>query len=125
MAWLFIKLGIRFLIFGLVVCLISHRSEKVSIKPKFALPLVALVFALLNTGIYWVAKPLLNLATLGMLWIFIPFVLNACFLYATARLIKYLRVEMEIKGILTMAWLALLLTAAHGVLYVALDVLAT
>lgn len=124
MTWLLIKLAIRLVVFGLVFGFVAFRSKKISIQPRWALPAVALVFALLNTGIYWVAKPMLNLATLGMLWVLTPLVINTIFLWLTQRLLKYVRVEMKTDGMFTTLWLASLLTLAQGVLYVILDMIA-
>jgi len=121
MTWLLIKLCIRVVVFGLVFGFASWRSKSVTIKPRLALPVVALVFALLNVGLYWMLSPVLNLATMGAAWMFMPFIINAVFLLITGRLLKRLRVEMQLAGIFTIVWLAALLTAAHGVLYVALD----
>ena len=119
MTWMLIKLAIRLVVFGAVFWFATWKNQKVTIKPKYALPLVALVFGLLNVGLYWLAKPILNLATFGTLWIALPLFLNGLFLYATNRLLKHL----EIKGMLTMLWLAVLLTVAHGALYLGLDVI--
>lgn len=114
---LFVEIAVRIVVFGLVVGWVSYRNPNVTVRPKAALPLVALVFALLNTGIYWLAKPLLTIATLGMLSFALPFVLNGLFLYMTTRLLKYARVRVEISSAMTLLWLAALLTAAHGLIY--------
>lgn len=123
MTWLLLKVLIRFAVFGLVFGVVAHRSDRVEIRPRLALPVVALVFALLNTGMYWVAKPVLNLATLGTLWVFMPLVLNGAFLWATHRLSRIMRIHMRVDGLATMLRLAVLLTVAHGALYVLLDIL--
>lgn len=117
MTWILIKLGIRFGVFGAVFGFAIWKNEKVNVEPKYAIPLVAAVFALLNMGLYWVAKPVLNLATFGSLAFVMPFILNTVFLYVTNRLIRPLKID----GILTMAWLAFLLTVAHGALWLVLD----
>ena len=124
MTWLLIKLCIRTVVFGLVFGFAVWRNEKVTVKPKLALPAVAIVFALLNVGLYWMLKPVLNLATLGVMWMFMPLILNAGFLLVTTRLLERIKIKVKLGGILTIAWLALLLTVAHGALYVVLDVLA-
>src|SRR5688572_11799933 len=111
MTELLVKLAVRFGLFLLVFAFAAWKNPKVRIHPKIALPLVGLVFALLNTGLYWLLKPVLNLASLGALWLFVPFVLNGAFLWATQKLLRPLRIE----GFLTTVWLAVLLTAAHGV----------
>ena len=96
----------------------ARRSRHVSISPKIALPLVAVVFALLNTGLYWLLKPVLTIATLGIAGLVVPFLANGLLLLLTDRLVR----PLQIRGLVTVAWLSLLLTIAHGVLAVALDV---
>lgn len=117
MTWILIKLAIRFVVYGLVFGLMAWRDKRVRVHPRYALPLVAAVFALLNTGLYWILKPVLNLATLGSLAFVMPFALNAVFLYGTERLLKPLRIE----GIWPMLVLSLFLTLAHGALWLGLD----
>ena len=46
------------------------------------------------------------------------------FLLVTGRLLRFLRVDVQIKGIMTTLWLAVLLTVAHGALVLGFDVLA-
>lgn len=118
MTALLIEIAVRILVFGLVFGFAIYRNKNISVKPKFALPVVAIVFALLNVGLYWLLKPVLNIATLGMAWIFLPFVINGGFLLVTSRVLKKMRIEIKLDGILTIAWLAGLLTLAHGALYV-------
>jgi uncharacterized membrane protein YvlD (DUF360 family) len=119
--WFLIKLGIRFVTFGIVFGVVAWKMEEVTIKPRYAVPLVAGVFALLNTALYWLLKPILNLATLGSLAILMPFILNGAFLYATERIVKPLQIE----GLWAKVVISAILTGAHGVLWVALDVIAT
>jgi hypothetical protein len=120
MTWLLIKIAVRLLVFTGVFWFAARRSEKVRIHPRYALPLVALVFAGLNVGLYWLLAPVINLATFGTLWIALPFVINGALLYVTHRVLR----PLEIRGVVTMLWLAGLLTIAHGLLYLGLDVLA-
>ena len=117
MTELLVKLAVRFGIFLLVFAFAAWKMPKVRIHPKFALPLVALVFAVLNVGLYWLFKPVLNLATLGAAWLFIPFVLNGVFLWATQKLLRPLRIE----GFFTTIKLAIILTAAHGACWLVMD----
>jgi hypothetical protein len=51
--WLLIKIGIRVVVFGAVFGLYSWKDPRVIVRPKYALPLVALVFAVINTALYW------------------------------------------------------------------------
>jgi len=117
MSWFLIKLAIRIVVFGGVFGVVAWKHEKVKVEPRWALPLVGLVFALLNTGLYWAMKPILNLATLGSMALVMPLVLNGLFLWATNRVLKPLKIE----GLLTMFWLSLYLTLAHGALWLVLD----
>ena len=117
MTWLLIKLGIRVVVFGTVFGVYSWKDSRVTVHPKYALPLVALVFAVLNTALYWLLQPILNLATLGSLGLVMPLVLNGAFLYATAKLLRPLRID----GFWPMLWLSAVLTLAHGALWLFLD----
>jgi uncharacterized membrane protein YvlD (DUF360 family) len=84
------------------------------------MPLIALVFAILNTGAYWALKPIINLATLGAIGFLMPFVLNMIFLLVTVRIFRAKK-WIEIQGFMTTVWMALILTAVHGVLWLGLD----
>jgi hypothetical protein len=117
MTWFLAKLGIRFVVFGAVFGVVAHRRKDVIIEPKWALPLCGLVFAVLNTGLYWLLKPLLNLATLWTVWFLVPLLVNGFLLYLTDRLLKPLKID----GLVPLAHLAGWLTLAHGVLWVVLD----
>ena len=117
MTELLVKLAVRFGVFLLVFAFAAWKMEKVRIHPKIALPLVGLVFAILNVGLYWLLKPVLNIATLGAGWLVVPFVLNGAFLWATQKLLRPLRIE----GFFTTIKLAVILTAAHGLCWLVLD----
>lgn len=135
-----IKLGVRLVIFGVVFYLAARRNPKVLIHAKWATPLVALVFATLNTGMYWALRPILDFATLGALGFFMPFIVNMVLLIATVRLFAWDKLPrviskasksenaiakplFEIDGLMTTLWMALVLTVVHGALWVALDYL--
>lgn len=134
-----IKLAIRLVVFGLVFFVAAKKNPKVVIHNKWATPLIALVFALLNTGVYWALTPILNLATLGVAAFVMPFVVNILFLLATVKLFEKLNSRLarsanpekrtsakkwiEIQGLMATLWMAGFLTIAHGALYVALDYL--
>ena len=115
-----IKLGVRFVVFGLAFFLAARKNPKVVLPNKWALPLIALVFALLNTAVYWALKPILNLATLGALGFVMPFVANIIFLVITVRIFRAKK-WIEIQGVMTTLWMALILTAVHGLLWLGLD----
>jgi hypothetical protein len=117
MTELLVKLAVRFGVFLLVFAFAAWKMPKVRIHPKIALPLVGLVFAVLNVGLYWLFKPLLNVATFGAAWLVVPFVLNGAFLWGTEKLIRPLKIE----GFFTTIKLAVVLTAAHGLCWLVLD----
>ena len=114
---LLVKLGARFVVFGVVFAFAVKKNPKITVKPKIALPLVALVFALLNTGLYFLFSKVLNVATLGMASLVVPFLLNGAFLWGTQKILRPLRIE----GWRPTIWLAVLLTAAHGLTWLIVD----
>jgi hypothetical protein len=140
MTWVLIKLGIRLVVFLAVFWIATLRNPKIVVQPRWALPLVAGLFALLNTGLYWLLKPVLNVASFGAIWFLMPLVLNLCFLVATLRVFQKRdlapvvkmakdapaprpsrRPSLSINGITATIYMAVLLTAAHGLLWFALD----
>lgn len=141
-----IKLGVRLLVFGLAFFIATRKNPKVVIPTKWATPVVALVFALLNTSLYWALRPILDLATLGALGFAMPLIVNIVLLYATVRFFAWdklprfvpaaavdpkdpkkkqpageARPLFAIDGLFTTLWMALILTVVHGVLWFALD----
>lgn len=138
MTWLLVKLGVRLVAFTLVFWFATRpRRDKgkldkhgqpavlpprISIQPRWAIALIGVLFAALNSGLYWIARPVLNLATLGTFSWIMPLVVNGLILWGTARIVRN-RQWMRIDGWTAGAWLALVLTLAHGVLYLTLDYL--
>ena len=120
MTWLLIKLGIRLLGFIAVFFLATRKNPKIKIEPRWAIPLVAGVFGIMNVGMYWLLKPVLDLATFGAAWFAMPLLINLGFLIATMRITEKKK-WLVIDGIRATLYLALLLTAAHGVFWFALD----
>jgi uncharacterized membrane protein YvlD (DUF360 family) len=115
-----IKLAIRLVVFTGVFWLAAKKNKSVVFEKKWAPPLVGLVFAILNTGLYWALRPILNLATMGAVGFALPFVINGALLYATMKVFekkKWFRID----GFFATIWMALFLTLAHGVLWVGLD----
>jgi len=117
-----IKLGASFLLFSAVFFVAARKHPKVQIQPRWATPLIALVFAVLNVAASWLLTQLLNLATLGAIGIFMPFVVNLIFLFATVRIFESKK-WLVIDGLIATIWMALYLTIAHGVIWFALDYL--
>lgn len=140
-----IKLGIRIVGFLAVFWFATRKNPKIVVKPTWALPLVAGFFAIINAGLYWLLKPVLNLASFHAIWFLMPLVLNLIFLVATVRVFQprtvapppltktaakdaprpkaSRRPSLQIDGISATLFLAGLLTVAHGVLWVAVDYL--
>lgn len=119
---LLIKLGVRFVVFGLVFWVATRRNPKILVEKKWAFPLIAGVFAILNTGLYWALRPVLDLATLGTMGFVMPLVVNILLLLATIRIFQTKK-WLEVQGTLATLWLGGFLTLAHGVLWFGLDYL--
>ena len=117
-----IKLGASLVLFTAVFFVAARKNPKVKIQPKWATPLIALVFAVLNVGVYWAITPLLNLATFGAVAFFMPFIVNLMFLFATVRIFESKK-WLVIEGLIATVWMSLLLTVTHGAIWFALDYL--
>ncbi len=117
-----VKLGVRLVVFTAVFWFAAKKHDKIVFAKKWAPPLVALVFAVLNTAIYWVLVPILDIATLGVVSLAMPFLVNLLLLAVTVRIFQS-REWFKIEGLFASLYLATFLTAAHGVLWFALDYL--
>jgi hypothetical protein len=117
-----IKLGTSLVLFTAVFFVAARKNPKIKIQPKWATPLIALVFAVLNVGVYWALTPVLNLATFGAVAIAMPFIVNLAFLFATVRIFESKK-WLVIEGLIATLWMSLLLTATHGLIWFALDYL--
>ncbi len=115
-----IKFGVRLVVFGLVIWLVSKRNKDVIIHKRLAIPLIALLFAALNAALYFILKPILNIATLGAVEYLMPLVINILLLALTIRVIEK-KQWIEIKGLIATLYLGVALTVAHGALWLALD----
>ncbi len=104
-----VRLLIRVVVFGIVIAFITRRNSKVTVQPRSALPVVAIVFAALNVLLYGFLATTLNIGTLFMLFLAVPFVANAILLWATDKLVKPFKVE----GLPALAYAALIVTLAH------------
>ena len=117
-----IKLGIRLVVFTGVFWFAAKRNKDIVFAKKWAPPLVGFVFAIFNTGLYWMLKPVLNIATMGAVGFALPFVINGALLYATMKVFEKKK-WFHIEGFFATLWMALFLTVAHGVLWAAVDYL--
>jgi len=119
---LLIKLGVRLVVFGLAFFIAAKRNPKVILPNKWATPLIALTFATLNTAMYWVLSRILDVATLNTVGFLMPLIANLIFLLVTVRIFRSKK-WIEIQGIMTTLWMAVLLTVVHGLCWVGLDYL--
>jgi len=132
-----IKLLVRLVVFTLVFWIVAHRNKKIVLGTKWAAPVIGLVFAILNTALYWLLAPVANLATLGAMSFAMPLIVNAVLLYGTEYLFGHAKLTgaadkdgktqrprlLHIQGIVAGATLAVVLTLAHGACWLALDYL--
>ena len=118
---LLIKLGIRLVVFTAVFWIAAKKNKKVIFEKKWAMPLVSFTFAVLNTALYWALKPVLNIATLGAIGFVLPLIINGVLLGVTVRIFQAKQHWFRIDGWLAMLWMSVILTAAHGVLWVGVD----
>jgi hypothetical protein len=119
-----VEVAVRVAAFIAVFAVVAWRHPRIEVKPRWAVPLVGLVFALLNAGLYWLLKPVLNVATLGVAALVVPLVVNGVFLWATHKAVSRARVKLLVGGFRPALFLTLVLTATQGALYLAFDVLA-
>jgi uncharacterized membrane protein YvlD (DUF360 family) len=124
MGMILLKIGIRLVVFTAVFWIAAKKNPKVVVQPRWATPIVAAIFALLNTGLYWALKPILNLATLGAVGFLMPLVVNVLLLVGTVKIVEK-KAWLKIDGIIATMWMAIVLTVAHGVLWFGVDYLPT
>lgn len=136
-----IKLGVRLVVFTIVFWVAAHRNPKVVVSHRWAYPVIALVFAALNTLLYAALSPVFDTVTFGMLGLVMPLAINGGLLYGTVRIFNAPKLVgmtvddktkkvvtkrkplIAITGLFTALYLALALTLAHGACWVALDYL--
>ena len=117
MAILGLKLALRFVLFGGVFFYAKKKMDKVEIQPWWALPLVALMFALLNLALYYAGTEVIKLASMNVANYVVPVVVNCLILFGTTALLKKMKVEsVRIHGIVAIVWLAILLSIANGLI---------
>ena len=133
MTLVLVKLLIRVAVFTVVFWAVAKKNKDIVITPRWALPLVAGIFAVLNAALYWILKPVANAATFGMLAYFLPLLINGALLWGTIFILrrkpkpdgKGKLIErpgiLAIQGILALALLAFALTVAHGLLWFVLE----
>jgi uncharacterized membrane protein YvlD (DUF360 family) len=112
---LVIKLALRVVLFGVALAFATRSISGVTITPRKALPLVALVLALLNAVAYTILSAALNIFTLGVFFFLVPFFANGVLLYAADRFLKPFHVD----GMVPLVKLSAVMTLLHVVLQVA------
>jgi uncharacterized membrane protein YvlD (DUF360 family) len=115
-----IKLGIRLVVFTGVFWIAAKKNKKIIFEKKWAPPLVAFVFAVLNTALYWMLKPVLNIATMGAIGFVLPLIINGALLALTVKVFEK-KQWFRIDGFFASLWMAVVLTLAHGVLWLGVD----
>jgi uncharacterized membrane protein YvlD (DUF360 family) len=117
-----IKLAVRLVVFTGVFWFAAKKKKDIVFEQKWAPPLVGLVIAILNTGLYWMLRPALDLATMGVIGLGLPLIINGALLYGTMKVFEKKK-WFHIDGIFATLWMAIFLTLAHGALWAALDYL--
>jgi uncharacterized membrane protein YvlD (DUF360 family) len=112
MTALLIKLAIRVAVFAVVIAFATRVVSGARLRNRAVLPLVALVFAVLNGLLYTGLVFTMNLVTLWMLWFAVPFVANAALLWGTSKVIK----PFGFDGLWALAKVSFIVTVAHVVL---------
>jgi hypothetical protein len=112
-AGFFLDLAIRLVLFTGVFWGAALK-DLIKIDKKWARPLVALVFAVLDTALYRLLGSLFDM-TIGAF--VMPLVVNLVLLMVTVKVFETKK-WIETDGLFSTVWVALLLTAAHGLLHV-------
>jgi len=137
MAWMLLKVGLRLVAFTAVFWFASRprrdkalpkdaprKPPRIAIRPRWAIVLVGVLFAALNTVLYWLVRSVLDLATLRMFSLLMPLVVNAFLLWGTSQIVarkQWLRIDGWFAAVSLVAALSL----TQGALWLALDYLPT
>jgi uncharacterized membrane protein YvlD (DUF360 family) len=119
-----LKFAIRVLVFGLVFLVVSRKRTDITVHKRWAILVVALIFAALNTALYFALKPILDVITLEMLSYAMPLLINIALLAVTLRIVES-RKWLAMDSITSWLVLGAALTLAHGALWLGLDYLPT
>jgi putative membrane protein len=111
------QLVLHLVVLTATVLLLARFLPSVRVKSVGAAIIVAIVFSLLNFFLGWFIRAVLfvpALFTLGLLFFFVPFIVNAVLLWLTDKLIKSFSIES------VRAWLtsAAVITAVNWLLQV-------
>src|SRR3982750_1134007 len=109
------QLVLHLVVLTATVLLLARFLPSVRVKSVGAAIIVAIVFSLLNFFLGWFIRAVLfvpALFTFGLLFFFVPFIVNAVLLWLTDKLIKSFSIE-GVRGWLTPA---AGITAVNGLL---------
>jgi putative membrane protein len=109
MGLMVVKLLVKVVVFGVALTLVCRRDPGVKVTPRSALPVVAMIFAVLNTLLYGILATGLNLVTLFAFFFLVPFAVNAILLLVTDRFVKPFKIE----SITALVRASFVMTIAH------------
>jgi uncharacterized membrane protein YvlD (DUF360 family) len=112
MGLMIVKLLVSVVVFGIALTLVVRKDPHVKVEPRSMLPAVALVFAVLNALLYGVLSFTLNLFTLFVFFLIVPFAVNAILLLVTDRFVKPFKIE----SLTALVRAAFVMTIAHFLL---------
>ena len=105
-------------ILSVTIIALSRLNPSVHIKNPATAVLVAVVFSVLNFVLGWLIRAVLvvpALLTFGVLFLFVPFIVNAVLLFLTDKAMASFKID-SIRGLLISA---LVITAVNAVLQAA------
>jgi uncharacterized membrane protein YvlD (DUF360 family) len=111
MTFFVVKMLARVFVFGVALTFACRRDADVKVEPRSRLPMVAVIFALLNLALYSVLAGVLSVPFF-LLFFLVPFAANALILMLTDKLVKSFKIEsitalIKTAGIVTIAHLLL------------------
>jgi putative membrane protein len=104
-------------VLALTVLVLARLHPSVRVKSIGSAVLVAIVFSVLNFFLGWLIRMVLfvpAIFTLGLLFLFVPFIVNAVLLWLTDKLMA----SFEIKTVPALLFSAAVLTVINGVFHV-------
>jgi putative membrane protein len=107
-------------VLALTVFILSRLLPDIRVRSAMTAVIVAVVFSVLNFFLGWLIRGLLfvpAILTLGLLFLFIPFLVNVALLWLTDKLIASFEIR-SLRGLLVIAAAITLVNAIfHGALF--------
>ena len=103
-------------ILSVTIIALARLNPSVHVKSVGTAVAVAIVFSLLNLALGWLIRAVLfvpALFTLGVLFLFVPFIVNAVLLFITDKVMAGFRID-SMRGLLVSA---LVITAVNAILH--------